>query len=109
MVKLYNNQIGINVHSPSRVEAPFFSENNDLCFAVMRDLGGNAYMLWQYIACNANGYQFGLSKADVSEHIGLGESAYKNAVKKLIEKGYLVQVEGTPWYNFFRNGKNGLS
>ena len=100
--KLYNNQIGVNIHSPKNVEDPFFKENVDVCFAAMRDLGGNAYMLWHYLASNKDGYSFALSSADVKNVIGLGRTAYESAKKLLIEKGYLVPVEGTPWYDFHR-------
>ena len=100
--KLYNNQIGVNIHSPKNVEDPFFKENVDVCFAAMRDLGGNAYMLWQYLASNRDGYTIGLSFADVSNVIGLGRAAYTTAKDTLISKGYLVPVEGTAWYDFYR-------
>lgn len=102
MGKLYNNQIGVNIHSPKNVEDPFFKENVDVCFAAMRDLGGNAYMLWQYLASNRDGYTIGLSFADVSNVIGLGRAAYTTAKDTLISKGYLVPVEGTAWYDFYR-------
>ena len=106
MGKLYNNQIGVNIHSPKNVEDPFFKENVDVCFAAMRDLGGNAYMLWQYLASNKDGYSIGLSFADVSNVIGLGRYAYTNAKDTLISKGYLVPIEGTPWYDFYRIPKS---
>ena len=102
MTKLYNNQLGVNIHSPKNVEDPFFKENVDVCFAAMRDLGVNAYMLWQYLASNRDGYTIGLSFADVSNVIGLGRAAYTTAKDTLISKGYLVPVEGTAWYDFYR-------
>lgn len=102
VTKLYNNQLGVNIHSPKNVDDPFFKENVDVCFAAMRDLGGNAYMLWQYLASNRDGYTIGLSFADVSNVIGLGRAAYTTAKDTLISKGYLVPIEGTAWYDFYR-------
>lgn len=58
------------------------------------DLDAGAFKLWVYFAKNQNNYEFALSSKDANDTFGLKKKQYDNAVAELIEKGYLVQVEG---------------
>lgn len=54
-----------------------------------RQLSGESFKLWLYLAKNQDGYSFGLSMVDALSW-GVGsESSYHRAVKELINKGYL--------------------
>lgn len=54
-----------------------------------RDLQGEAFKLWLYMAKNQSGYTFALSMVDAISW-GLGsKSSYYRAIKELEEKGYL--------------------
>lgn len=60
-----------------------------------RDLQGEAFKLWVYIAKNQNGYKFALSMTDALSW-GLGsKSSYYRAVKELESKGYLQKKGGS--------------
>ena len=60
-----------------------------------RDLQGEAFKLWVYIAKNQNGYKFALSMTDALSW-GLGsKSSYYRAVKELESKGYLQKNGGS--------------
>lgn len=58
------------------------------------DLDAGAFKLWVYMAKNQDGYMFALSSKDAAETFGLKIKQYNNAVKDLIEKGYLVNTKG---------------
>lgn len=59
-----------------------------------RDLRAGSFVLWCYFAKNQSGYQFALSSAAALESMGIKRDAYNNAVKELMEKGYLVNTCG---------------
>ena len=60
----------------------------------MFDLDGNAYVLYHYLCQNKRGFELALSPTAVKADTNMGKSAYDNAVKQLIEKGYLTNVRG---------------
>ena len=59
-----------------------------------RNLRAGSFVLWCYFAKNQSGYQFALSSAAALESMGIKRDAYNNAVKELMEKGYLVNTCG---------------
>ncbi len=58
------------------------------------NLDAGAFKLWCYFAKNQNGYEFALSSKAVEQTFGIKIKQYNNAVKELIEKGYLVNTKG---------------
>jgi len=66
----------------------------------MLSLKGETFKLWCYLNKNQNGYTFALSKVDALNW-GIGsKSSYDRAIAELIEKGYLVNIQGNS-YNFY--------
>lgn len=62
-----------------------------------RDLQGETFKLWLYLAKNQNGYELALSMVDaISWGIG-SKSSYYRAVKELEHKGYL-QKSGNRYF-----------
>ncbi len=61
------------------------------------DLKAGAFKLWIYIAKNQNGFTFGLSNKAVAEYFGIKKDQYDNAVKELIEKGYLIKIKSNEY------------
>lgn len=59
-----------------------------------RDLRAGSFVLWCYFAKNQGGYEFALSNTAALESMGIKRDAYNNAVKELMEKGYLVNTCG---------------
>lgn len=64
--------------------------NMDALLHAAKSLDAGAYKLWCYLGMNQDGYTFALSSKDAKERFGLNKAQYDNAVKKLIEQGYLV-------------------
>lgn len=65
-----------------------------------RDLDAGAFKLWRYFSRNQHGYTFALSSSTVEDTCGIKKKQYDNAVKELIEKGYLVLKQGNN-YSFY--------
>lgn len=53
-----------------------------------------AFILYMYLAANANNYTLALSPAAIKEATGLPKSTYYKKIKLLIEKGYIVEGKG---------------
>lgn len=70
----------------------------------MQDLKGEAFKMWCYLNKNQQGFTFALSKVDALQW-GIGcKSSYDRAIQELINKGYLVVIEGNR-YNFYETPK----
>lgn len=54
-----------------------------------KELKNSAFKLFIYLAKNQNSYKFALSNKDFKDYSGINRTGYDNAVKELIEKGYL--------------------
>lgn len=55
------------------------------------DLKSGAFKMWVYFAKNQNNYTLALSNKAASEYFGIKKDQYDNAIKELIEKGYLIE------------------
>lgn len=63
-----------------------------------RELQSGAFKLWIYFAKNQPNYTFGLSSKDAEENFGIKIKQYNNAIKELINKGYLIKDKGINYY-----------
>lgn len=67
-----------------------------------QNLDAGAFKLWNYFADNQSYYTFGLSRTAIENTYGIKKKQYDNGIQELIEKGYLVKIEGTNnQYNFY--------
>lgn len=77
-----------------------------------QNLDAGAFKLWNYFADNQSYYTFGLSRTAIENAYGIKKRQYDNGIQELIEKKYLVKIEGTnSQYNFYEapwleNNKN---
>lgn len=94
---LFGNQKGIRVvKAQSDKDHPYSIINVAAMEDAMKTLRPNAFKLWCYLACNQDGYEFGLSYKDVREKCNISENTYSSAVNELIEKNYLIKFELYP-------------
>lgn len=64
------------------------------------------FKLWMYFAKNQNGYRFELSSVAAQAFCGVSEKTYREAVKELVAKRYLVQrTDGSNIYDFYETPK----
>ena len=70
--------------------------------ALMNLKQGSVLKVWMYFAKNQNGYEFELSSKHVMAYCNITEKTYREAIKTLIEKRYLVpRAEGSNRYDFY--------
>lgn len=89
----YPNQRMVCVHREP-AKADFLGIKNANWQAAARDLRPFAFLLYLYLASNANNYTLALSPVAVQEAIGMARNTYRDQLKVLISKGYLVQRDG---------------
>lgn len=63
------------------------------------------FKLYMYCARNQDNYTFALSREDFMQYANCAETAYRSAVKELIEKGYFVQQDAKGQYYFNEWGR----
>lgn len=96
------NQKIIGVHKePTDKKHIYACINAEALANAAMDLNkGSTFKLWVYFAKNQNNYKFELSAVAVQNFCGITEKTYREAVKELIAKRYLVQREKN-YYDFY--------
>ena len=79
--------------------------NIDASRQAMNTLSYSAFMLYSYMALNADNYEDWFSPAILIQKTNLTESTYRKAFSELVEKGYLVQDEHWKSHYTFYEGK----
>ena len=97
-----NQKIIIVDKSPADKNHKYSTINLEAWKNAMSKLNNTTYKLWDYIMFNQNKYKFALSAVDFCNLSGACRSTYKNAVRELIEKGFLVLTnEARNEYTFY--------
>lgn len=78
----------------------FLQINIEVINAAARVLNFTEFRIFIYLAENASDYDLALSQADIEKEMGVTHTPYYKAINSLIDKGYLVNVQGNV-YNFF--------
>lgn len=73
---------------------PYAAINLAVMCKAAQELDAGAFKLWIYFAKNQKGYKFALSSKAVERDFGMKIKQYNNAIKELIDKGYLVHIQG---------------
>ena len=69
----------------------YLKVSNESLHEAMFNLKPSTFMLWTYLADNANGYRMDLYPVDFMNITGLSRSTYIKCFKELEDKGYLIQ------------------
>lgn len=69
----------------------YLKVSNESLHEAMYNLKPSTFMLWIYLADNANGYRMDLYPIDFMNITGLSRSTYIKCFKELEDKGYLIQ------------------
>ena len=80
------------------------SINNKSWKETAKDLGAQAFLLYLFFVGNADGFLFEISPQRVLNEIGMPISTFRDQIKKLEEKGYLVHKQGNV-YDFYEYPK----
>lgn len=89
----YPHQRMVKVHRES-VKTDFLGIKNENWKAASRNLRPPAFMLYLYLASNANNFTVALSPAAIRQEIGMARSTYHDQFHILVDKGYLVPSHG---------------
>lgn len=95
----YPNQRLVRVHKAD-LDNNFLGVNNDVWMTACRDLGYPATVLYLYLAANKDNYQLALSPAAIQMALGMPRTTYRDQIRNLISKGYLVERGGNR-YDFY--------
>ncbi len=95
----YPNQKMVHIHR-IQAKSDFLGILNDNWQFALKDLQPYAFALYLYFAANADNYKLALSPEAVQNSIGMARSTYRDQLKKLIAKGYLVE-KGANSYDFY--------
>ena len=82
------------------VKTDFLGIKNQNWKAASRNLRPPAFLLYLYLASNADNYTLALSPAAVRQEIGMARSTYHDQFHILVDKGYLVPAHGNT-YDFY--------
>ena len=76
----------------------YYIYNAEAMKLAMKDLKGESFKLWSYLAHNVEGSEFALGQKPCENATGIKKDAYYSAKDLLIEKGYIVKHEDNHWY-----------
>ena len=93
MPNTYPNQRMVKIHREP-FKSDFLGIKNENWKAASRDLRPPAFMLYLYLASNANNFTIALSPAAIRQEIGMARSTYHDQFHILVDKGYLVPSHG---------------
>lgn len=97
------NQKIITTHkAPADKNHLYMCVNIEALQKAMNDLTPAQLKVWMYFAKNQNNYEFELSSVAVCAFCNISDKTYRDAVKALVAKRYLVQCEGNKkMYDFY--------
>lgn len=95
MAGSYPNQKKVTVKKVKSDKAhPYALFNLQGLEQAMKELRNDAFKMWAYLNSNQDGFSFYLSKVDCNQ---AGIINYREAVKNLIDKGFLRSVGGNDY------------
>lgn len=97
------NQKIITVNkAPTDRNNKYMCVNIDALQKAMNDLTPAQLKVWCYFAKNQNDYEFELSSVAVCAFCNISDKTYRDAIKTLVEKRYLVQrISNKKVYDFY--------
>lgn len=86
------NQRSVITHKTlSDKEHPYGICNIAATLTAAKELTDRAYKLYIRMSLHQDGHTYALSPVEINNNIGMTDKRYREAVKELIDKGYLVQ------------------
>lgn len=86
------NQRSVITHKTlSDKEHPYGICNIAATLTAAKELTDRAYKLYIRMSLHQDGHTYALSPVEINNSIGMTDKRYREAVKELIDKGYLVQ------------------
>lgn len=86
-----NQKTIITKKAKSDIEHLYGIMNIDAALSAARNLSDRAYKLYVRMMLHQDGHAYALSPVEINRSIGMSDKRYRDAVRELIDKGYLVQ------------------
>ena len=88
------NQKSIVTHKTTSDDTHIYSKYNvDATMSAAKELSDRAFKLYARLNLHQDGHVYALSPIAIQADIGMSDKRYREAVKELTDKGYLVQQE----------------
>lgn len=101
MKVVYPNQKIVTIHKAATDEKNIYMRLNiQALFDASKGFSEAELKVFLYLAGNQDNYQMALSTEDIHTQMGISVGAAQAAVRKLVEKGYLVQNHKS-YYDFY--------
>lgn len=106
MGKTYANQLNI-ICKKTDCRKDFLQISNEEWKTAAKNFGGKfgAFKVYLYLASNAIGSEWGLSKVALEKELGISKSTYYNVIETLVDLGYLVQAGDGTTFEFYTTPK----
>lgn len=92
-----------DVKQGSGKNRPYLTAYIDTIQTAAQNLTGNSFKLYIYLLSNTNNYTSAFSPKDVADKYGCSIDSARDAFKTLINKGYLILIEGTKTKYIFKD------
>ena len=86
-----NQKLVVTKKAQSDAEHTYGIFNIEAAFTAAQVLSDRAFKLYVRMNLHQDGFAYALSPVELKNSIGMSDTRYRQAVKELIEKGYLVQ------------------
>lgn len=88
-----NQKSVITKKTVSDASSPYGICNVSAVLTAASSLSDRAFKLYMRMNLHQDGFTYALSPVEISKSTGMRDKRYRDAVKELVEKGYLVQSE----------------
>ena len=102
-----NQKTVITRKTVSDRENTYGISNVDATLSAAKSLTDRAFKLYARMNLHQDGHTYALSPVEILNSIGMSEKKYREAVKELIEKKYLVETERKGVYYFYEHQQCG--
>lgn len=83
----------------------YMKTQKETMFKAMKDLTPTNFLVWLYLASQADNYTFNFSPAAITRETGLKKSALQEGIRVLIAQNYLIQRPNSNIYDFYETPK----
>ena len=100
------NQKVVNVNKePCDTKNIYARINIEAIQNAINDLKPSTFKIWMYFAKNQEGYEFELSSVAVCGFCSVSDKTYREGIKEMIAKRYLIQNGSGNCYDFYEMPK----
>lgn len=90
----YNQQYKVlNTYKSDTTNHGYIMLSHSSWQRAIKELSSVGFKLYMYMAKNSSGYEYDLSPASINNTVKMCKESYRNALKELKAKGYIIQSD----------------